>query len=1266
MTTRPTGGRPPDGRRPGIQLSTAPPPLPARGSSSGQRARTSGQAELKKAYAIKFPNWPKIDLSSQHVRVWLRRTGRFGRMTLYTFMPIVLLALMAIGILYVRLRHGPVAFDFLVSPIERGINAKLVNNVVKVQGAEIRLGSSGGIEFRLRDVSVMENDGETVATAPLAAVTISTAALWRARVVPARVELIDPQISLAYTDSAGLVLNSPKLRASVSDGESGVSAPVQQSVSVATKSEPHQLNIAKMLSDSSRRARLRLDATSYLTEFALRNATVNLEYSGEKSSWIVPEASIDFDHTKKRSVISGRAKVDSVRGPWTFSFLTDESEKTGRLQVKTTVRDLVPATLAAAAPPFALLRALQVPIAGHATVELSTQGDIESSEVALEVGNGRILIPDLQEPLAITGGLFRLVFDGKARHWKLEPSPIKWADGSILFTGEMTDTAAANGDGPPVWRFALNGQNGVFEAAEFAVKPINLDVWTMQGQVTPRRGLVEISDFRIAGGGGEARLSGIMKAGADGQSSQLNLALSSMPLETLKAIWPRAIASGSRNWVGENVSAANFKGGKVSFVSGDYLNSTSPPPNGGREQLDVTMEVSDAVFVPFAGMLPITAPRGLIQVANSALEVTIPEAFVSVQGDRKVPFKAMRLTSPDVIIEPSQGEISFSTQSALGPFLEAVEQMPVRAVREAAPFPKAGDGKVDGQFKINMPLSASLREDDINIEGKARVTDGRFGKVGGHFDVQGFSLNLDLTPTTLDAKGDLLVNGVPAKISGQRVFGTASDQQPPIKISAKLDEADRKQLGLDINDMVRGVVPVEISLQRGLKPEFVTQLSADLTGAELVLDKLAWRKAGGRPAKLEADIVGGKKHKTELQNFKVTGDDIAINGWIGLGDDSKLKEFHFPTFALNVVSRLDVQGSVGKDNIWNINANGQTYDGRDFFRSLFQVGEGGSAKSKSEKSSGGANVSLDIRNVIGASDVTLRGLKLKLSSRSGDLTALDARGTLDGGAAVAVALDSNGASRRLLIDSVDAGQALRLLDFYPNMQGGRLKLEVNLDGRGAAEKTGVLWVDQFKILGDPIVSEVVSSADQGRPAISGKRPVTREVFEFDKMRAPFSIGYGQFVLEESYMKGPLLGANVRGKVDFKTRRVNIGGTYIPLQGLNGAFGGIPVLGQLISGTQGEGIFGITFAVQGAISDPQVIVNPLSMVAPGIFRDMFQMTTIDPKVQVREEKAPKKPATERVRASSTPGGEAKRDNPQKLRTAKPEVVDGWSSSTTPAN
>jgi hypothetical protein len=359
-----------------------------------------------------------------------------------------------------------------------------------------------------------------------------------------------------------------------------------------------------------------------------------------------------------------------------------------------------------------------------------------------------------------------------------------------------------------------------------------------------------------------------------------------------------------------------------------------------------------------------------------------------------------------------------------------------------------------------------------------------------------------------------------------------------------------------------------------------------------------------------------------------------------------------------------VQGTRSGEGIWNIKANGKNFDGRDFFKSLFTVDD--AQKAKSAKPSPGIDLAADIDNVIGHSDVSLRGLKLKLSSRAEKLTKLDARGTLDGGAPLAAVLDSKpGSPRRLLADSTDAGATMKLLDFYPNMQGGRLQLEVNLDGKGPAEKTGILWVNNFKVLGDPIVSEVVGSADQGRPAISGKKQVTREVFNFDQLKAPFSIGYGQFVLEESYVKGPVMGANMRGKADFKTRRVNIGGTYIPLQGLNGALGGIPLLGQILSGAHGEGIFGITFAVQGAMSEPQVLVNPLSIVTPGILRGLMEMTPYDPKIQARDEKAPAKPVDQRVRASAPPV-DVTPPPVRKTRPAAtaPDISEGWTSTTSP--
>ena len=107
---------------------------------------------------------------------------------------------------------------------------------------------------------------------------------------------------------------------------------------------------------------------------------------------------------------------------------------------------------------------------------------------------------------------------------------------------------------------------------------------------------------------------------------------------------------------------------------------------------------------------------------------------------------------------------------------------------------------------------------------------------------------------------------------------------------------------------------------------------------------------------------------------------------------------------------------------------------------------------------------------------------------------------------------------------------------------------------------------------------------------------------------------------------------------------------MPLQGLNNAFCDIPIFGPILTGPKCEGLLGITFAIQGRVENPQVIVNPFSMVAPGIFREIFQMTNPNPKVQPRSYNgagaAPKK--KERASRGGTSTGSI--------------TTDGWSSQT----
>ncbi len=78
-----------------------------------------------------------------------------------------------------------------------------------------------------------------------------------------------------------------------------------------------------------------------------------------------------------------------------------------------------------------------------------------------------------------------------------------------------------------------------------------------------------------------------------------------------------------------------------------------------------------------------------------------------------------------------------------------------------------------------------------------------------------------------------------------------------------------------------------------------------------------------------------------------------------------------------------------------------------------------------------------------------------------------------------------------------------------------------------------------------------------------------------------------------------------GLVRKKDGAIDITGTMVPAQGINGFLDDVPLFGQILTGGKGGGIFGVTFAMGGTISKPRTQVNPLSVFAPGILREMFE-------------------------------------------------------------
>lgn len=1173
-----------------------------------------------------------------------QRLRRVTHILTLVLVPVVLLSLAAAGIVYVRLLHGPVSLKAFGDSIEHSINAQLDGFTTAIDDAVLTLAEDYTVELRLINLRVSERDGDLVASAPTAAVELNKSALWRLEAAPERVFLIEPSLAIAYSEAQGFQLSIADAPiASETSGEIVPPRPVPaRAPSAASQPSFHRIDIARILAESSARARNDSIRSSAIREVGVRNATVTVSYNGKTSQINVPEASVDLEHMKRRSIISGNATIASDEKPWTIAFRTDESTRGNSLKITTTVRDLVPSAVAKLVPGLDLLAVLSTPLSGEMALDLSNSGDLKTANLEVDLGHGFIGLPSMAAtPILIDGGHIGLNYDAETRRLNLTPSTLHWGRSNISLAGVVAGDGGTGND--QQWQFQIQSTSGVLEADEFSLPPIPIDSFKATGRLIPSEGFVQLAEFSLKAGGAEVSANGEIIASGEKPSTRLEASLSPMPITTLKALWPRAASPTAREWVGTQVERASLTSASLKLLSGRFLESEGGDTSHG-ERLSARMEVSDLRMQPLPESLPMEAPQATIRIENSSLEVIIPQAAIIATETTRLPLSSGRFTVVDFSHDAPIAELALKSQAPLAALIETLNHSQLHLTGQG-PLPIDGiNGKVDGELTIAMPLVTG--GGIVKAEGKARISDVKGRSKEHKLELQGGTIDIAVADGGVIAKGDMIVNSVPTKLYMNRIFDALPEMQPPIRISAKLDNSDRTQLGLDVNYMVQGVVPVEVAITQRTDQPAAIHVRADLTDAELMLTELAWKKPSGRSATLEFDVDAKDPKRVALTNYRVIGDNIAIDGSMILDEKHEVSEFSFPNFSLNVVSRLAIAGKIDSNRVWKMNAKGSTFDAKNVFRSLLSLGNTSDTAIKPLNPAKGVDITAEIGTLIGHADVSLREYKATMSERGGRMTAIDATGVLDGGKILVVQMKGGNGSRKLTAETADAGQAFKLVGFYPNLQGGRLTLEVDLEGRGAAETSGKLWVDNFRVLGDPIISEVFSSAESGSET-KRKREVQREVFEFQRLTAPFSVGHGQFVLDDSYIRGPLLGASIRGKVDYNTRQLNLGGTYVPLQGINSAVCDIPLVGPIVAGFDCQGVFGITYAIEGSMAQPQVLVNPLSMFTPGILRVIMEMTNPNPKVQPMSGTAPRS-TEKRARASTADDGGS--------------GIDGWSSET----
>ncbi len=91
--------------------------------------------------------------------------------------------------------------------------------------------------------------------------------------------------------------------------------------------------------------------------------------------------------------------------------------------------------------------------------------------------------------------------------------------------------------------------------------------------------------------------------------------------------------------------------------------------------------------------------------------------------------------------------------------------------------------------------------------------------------------------------------------------------------------------------------------------------------------------------------------------------------------------------------------------------------------------------------------------------------------------------------------------------------------------------------------------------------------------------------QFSLLRAPFTLTKDVITVKDAKTHGDAIGMTAEGTITFPKRTLDLQGTIVPSYSLNNVVGKVPLVGKLLTGGEGQGVFAARYSVKGTEERP---------------------------------------------------------------------------------
>lgn len=1094
------------------------------------------------------------------------------------------------GGLWWRLGAGPINLDmatpWLATAIEENIGH---GNTVAVGGTQIERAGRIRIAVRIRDIVVRDRDQVVVATAPKAEVKLSGMALLMGRLRAESLNLVDAELAVRIT---------PDGQVTVSAGETakplatGVASKRDAGMAPTFPRQPPAPSPGAAAPDTTQNGLLAgldwLDSLSLtgldgqnLNEIGLKNGNLVVDDQQRGNKWTFENISLSMRRPSGGGVAVSLGEEGAH--PWSLKVVVGPQQN-GVRSVDLRADKVPAANILLAMRVKDLTYGADLPLSGELKGELGRDGLPTYFRGKVTAGAGHLIDSDTPDyPMPIDSAEMSVEWDAGRR---VLVAPFKVVSGAnrITLLGHLEPPNGATTE----WQAGLSGGTILLAGTDneppliFNRIAIGMKFDTDRKRVLLTQADISNGEIGVAGTGsidysGEARL-------------QLGFAGTPMSASALKRMWPILIVPEVREWVIERIERGTLQRIEVG-VNSPVRNLSRKGPPIPDDGLAVNIVASGVTARPVDSMPAVRDADLKARVTGRTATVTIGQGIADTPAGRKINISDFTFEVPDMAPKPSPSRVKFRVDCPVPAAAEILASDRISDLSGTLIDPNASKGTVAATITMGMPVKGSMTKADTTYTVIADLGGFAADKLVMNQKLEANALKVLASNTGYQVKGDVKINGQPASLD----YRKPSEGDADIRLQATLDDASRARLGIDLGPAVSGSIPIKVVGKIGENDSRVG-IEADLTSLRLDNILPGWVKVPGKSGKATFNVVK-KEQSTLFQDIVVEGGGVSIKGSLEVDQNGDLMSANFPTYAPSDGDKTNLKAERGADGVVKVTMRGDVFDGRGFLKSAITGRDDPKNKSK--------NLDLDIDVKLGAvagfNGEALRSVDSKFSRRGGVVKGFTLSGKVGRDTPLSADLRGRGQGRGrdvILLQTDDAGAFFRFTDMYTKVIGGQLELALEPPTVEPSAKEGLINVRNFSIRGEASLDRVAAGNSTG--AQSG--------VSFTALRAEFTRQNGQLSIRDGVVKGPLIGATIEGSIDTVANQVRMSGTFVPMYGLNNMFGQIPVLGLFLGGGSNEGLIGVTYEVVGTPSQPVLRVNPISAMAPGVLRKIFEFNT----------------------------------------------------------